>query len=75
MFIDLILAVETFRPGGAEFAEGGAVFLYHRRRQVKEVGDLHQLGVGIFRGDHLDKNAIHASLPYLILDICMLQPA
>ena len=54
MFIDLILAVETFRPGGAEFAEGGAVFLYHRRRQVKEVGDLHQLGVGIFRGDHLD---------------------
>ena len=50
---DVLLGVEPPGPRRAELGKRGAVLRHHGRRQVQEVGDLHQLGVGVFAGHNL----------------------
>ena len=53
---DVLLCVEPPGPRRAELGERGAVLRHHGRRQVEEVGDLHQLGVGVFARHNLQHN-------------------
>ena len=53
--IEVLVALQRLRPGGAELLQSLALPLDGRRRQVEEVGNLQQLGVVEFgqRGVHL----------------------